>query len=222
MDQIDAQFTVKLSVEEQVVYSRTVDSIRKSVLSEFDQTTQSGAVKTILFKQLHQGVEQLLVNHADENTRIACKKLCSHCCSAKVEAFLPEVFNIVDQLRTLAQSELGDIVQRLRTHQTENLHKDATFRRTSCPFLIDHLCSIYAVRPSACRRAHSLDVHACATGEAQIPQSLSIILGAAALVEGSVAAYAEKGYNTSKFELVAGVLDALAGEIIDNPSHSEI
>lgn len=83
--------------------------------------------------------------------------------------------------------------------------------RPKCPFLVDSLClcSIYAMRPSACRKGHSLSVEPCEAGAAQIPQSLKIRIGAAALTKGTLEAYAEPGFNTVSPGLISAVLWSL-------------
>ena len=81
--------------------------------------------------------------------------------------------------------------------------------RKSCPFLKDRLCSIYQVRPAACRKAHSADVSQCEAHAPVIPQNLEIALNAEALLRGTSGAYRQRGFDASAHELVRAVLLAL-------------
>jgi hypothetical protein len=81
--------------------------------------------------------------------------------------------------------------------------------RKACPFLIDGLCSIYEVRPTACRKAHSLDVTSCATASPTIPQNLRMALHAEALALGTANAYGDRRLDAAKHEFIAAVIVAL-------------
>lgn len=106
-----------------------------------------------------------LLSRAPEGA-LACRAGCAHCCHQSVGVTVPEALAIVQHLlETRTPAELEELSQRLeRAHQrTRGLTRD---RRNSvdhpCPLLVDNLCSIYPVRPLACRGVHSLDEQACA------------------------------------------------------------
>jgi len=95
----------------------------------------------------------------------ACHSGCSHCCYQAVGVSVPEVFAIYAHLRaTRAEGVLDATVRRIRDadEQTQGL---TSAERLSpdlpCPFLESERCSIYEVRPLACRGANSLDAAAC-------------------------------------------------------------
>jgi hypothetical protein len=71
------------------------------------------------------------------------------------------------------------------------------------------LCSIYQVRPAACRKAHSSDVTECEAHAPVIPQDREIALRAEALIIGTSGAYRQRGFDASSYELVRAVLIAL-------------
>ena len=83
-------------------------------------------------------------------------------------------------------------------------------RRPKCPFLKNELCAIYDVRPSVCRKAHSLDVTKCQTGASEIPQNLATMVSVAALTKGMSDAYGRLGFDASGHELGRAVLLALS------------
>jgi Fe-S-cluster containining protein len=72
------------------------------------------------------------------------------------------------------------------------------------------LCSIYSIRPSVCRKAHSLSVKACETGASLIPQNLTRVVQCEALSAGTNEAFKRVGLPASRHELSAAVLAALA------------
>jgi hypothetical protein len=78
-----------------------------------------------------------------------------------------------------------------------------------CPFLNNALCSIYDVRPSVCRKAHSLDVNSCRGHAPELPQDLGVVVAAEALTKGTADAYRKLGFDARAYELGGAVLLAL-------------
>jgi hypothetical protein len=96
---------------------------------------------------------------------VACRSGCDHCCHQVVGVSAPEALAIYDHVRaTRSPTEL----ERLRAH-VETLHQRSrglpTAERLSpehpCVFLDSGRCSIYEVRPLACRGVNSLDAADC-------------------------------------------------------------
>jgi len=98
---------------------------------------------------------------------LACRQGCAHCCHQRVGATVPEalaIFATLEATRSLAElRQLRERVERAY-HSTRGLTRD---ERNSpehpCPLLENDLCSVYEVRPLACRGVHSLDEQACKT-----------------------------------------------------------
>ena len=199
-----------LSSEEAQAFRRTMDAVRQSVLQQAARKPRDTGE---LVSQLQDGIDRIFEAVRQEDVPVACKAGCSYCCSARVEAFAPEIFIIVEELQRLPAEAYQAVVKRLQAHAGRVIGTSPWKVRPQCPFLVDSLCSIYAVRPSACRRGHSLAVAPCEAGAAQIPQSLKIRIGAAALTNGTLQAYAELGYDTVPHELISAVLLA-----IDDPT----
>jgi Fe-S-cluster containining protein len=145
----------------------------------------------------------------------ACQAGCSHCCEVRVEALVPEILQIVSALKQLPADILQTWRMRLQTHVEQVKHLSTAEHRVPCVFLQDHLCTIYAIRPAVCRKAHSYNVSACADHHAEIPQSLQVILQAEALIKGTAAAYAAHHLDASGHELSQAVLAALDDEDIE-------
>jgi Fe-S-cluster containining protein len=96
---------------------------------------------------------------------VACKSGCDHCCHQLVGVSVPEALAIFEHVeRTRSAAEL----EQLRAH-VEQLYERSrglsTAERFSpqhpCAFLAAGRCSIYDVRPLACRSVHSLDAADC-------------------------------------------------------------
>ena len=98
---------------------------------------------------------------------VACKAGCDHCCYQVVNVTPPEALAIVDHLRTkLSEAELVRVVARV-AEAHERARGLSSAERFSpehpCPFLESAQCSIYEVRPLACRGMNSRDAVGCAT-----------------------------------------------------------
>lgn len=97
---------------------------------------------------------------------LACEVGCSFCCRQyEVVAQPVEVLEIhahvtrhfkPDQLKGLIQRVTQNVATRKAATEQERLTL-----RPVCPFLVDHSCSIYAVRPSVCRNYHATDQDNC-------------------------------------------------------------
>ena len=98
---------------------------------------------------------------------VACKAGCDHCCHQPVGLTPPEALAIAFHLRqTLASTELTTVAARLaqRAQETRGLSSAERFSpEQPCPFLERGKCSIYEVRPLACRGMNSLDAEECET-----------------------------------------------------------
>jgi Fe-S-cluster containining protein len=98
---------------------------------------------------------------------LACKAGCDHCCHQPVGLTPPEALAIAAHLRqTLAREQLVEVAARLaqRARETRGLSSAERFSPDQpCPFLERGKCSIYEVRPLACRGMNSLDAEECKT-----------------------------------------------------------
>lgn len=196
-----------LTPEEHALFLSTIAKIQ--VQAQEQLVADTTPVHTVHFiAKLHASVDQLSQKSQQEQS-FACQAGCSYCCYVRVEALEPEIFLIA---RTLRQESLVDqfhTMQRLQAH----VHHQHAARGKSihqpCPFLVNQMCSIYLVRPSVCRKAHSLDVQACATQQPQLPQNLAMALGAEALMKGTAYAYQALELPASGHELAQAVLIAM-------------
>jgi len=98
---------------------------------------------------------------------VACRAGCDHCCYQPVGLTPPEALAIHAHLQqTLASEALAAVAERLaqRARETRGLSSAQRFSPDQpCPFLSSGQCSIYEVRPLACRGMNSLDAEECQT-----------------------------------------------------------
>ena len=84
---------------------------------------------------------------------IACHKGCALCCALRVTATAPEVL-LIDRymrVRSKALARVGiDLAERIAGAAAPG-QKRSRARKNRCPFTAKGICTIYRVRPFACR-----------------------------------------------------------------------
>ena len=95
----------------------------------------------------------------------ACKSGCAWCCHIEVVATVPEVLRIADFLHTKAPPKQSLLLRKqiaANCEKAAGLNSEARGRaHVPCGLLIDNRCSVYPVRPLACRGWSSSDVRLC-------------------------------------------------------------
>jgi uncharacterized protein len=154
-----------------------------------------------------------LVNFVTTQTGVdfACKKGCTYCCSARVEALPAEIFLLASKLKAWPQARLEDLITQLREHAEKAAgRKSEEFILTiTCPLLKDGACSVYEHRPMVCRRCNSYEVEACEKGQAETAQSEEVVLKTGAMIYGLQAAYQSSKLSATPHELGQALLLAL-------------
>ena len=108
-----------------------------------------------------------LVNDAKEGDapKLGCTAGCEWCCYEKVLVYAPEVLRIADFVRkNFTDEQQASLFQRVKETDATTRGQPGEERVRSpvrCPLLVDGLCSVYAVRPVACRGASSFDADLC-------------------------------------------------------------
>jgi uncharacterized protein len=200
-----------LSEAEHTALLHAAEHVRRDASRQLAALAPGTAVVRFI-TTLHQGVDRVVNNAVQHGVGLACAAGCSHCCSTQVSAQPVEALLIAQALRELDSAAQTALVQRLRAHGAalaQTAPNAAWNQRPPCAFLVGGLCTIYAVRPAACRKAHSLDVAPCAASSAHIPQSMKILAGAEALMQGMAGAYVDQGLQAQAVELCSAVLQAL-------------
>lgn len=98
----------------------------------------------------------ILAEASSQGARIHCSSRCSTCCSLAVFTSLPEAALIAASLTADQTRALESYISRLRSRMTADcdLRSFLKLCRTTlglCPFIDADNCSIYSLRPLACR-----------------------------------------------------------------------
>jgi len=109
--------------------------------------------------------DEIEKRHITDFEDIACKKGCSWCCYKQVGVSPLQVFLIAEHLKNKRiKIYLEDIKSRLTALDqiTNDLTSEARLAaQLPCAFLVENSCSIYEVRPLACRGSNSTDADLC-------------------------------------------------------------
>jgi uncharacterized protein len=208
-----------LAPDEQAAFLRSVDNVREAVERHLRSRNDQRSVIAFV-SNLQRGVSGVVQAAIERGVTVACQAGCNYCCSARVEAMAPEVFRIAWSLASRPAAELDALVERLRAHVATQTENASWNQSTQCPFLTNGLCSIYDVRPSVCRKAHSQDAEKCRTNASEIPQDLGIVVGVEALAKGTSDAYARLGFDASGYELGQAVLQVLSNPLAESSWYS--
>jgi Fe-S-cluster containining protein len=145
----------------------------------------------------------------------ACGVGCSYCCHQRVEATAPEVFLIARSLLGIGAERLDRVRVAAERHAVLSA-REQFLQQCECPFLdAGGACSIYEVRPMACRRAHSTDVEVCRkltlepSLDVRVPLSEALDWNTSALVLGYYEGLSHAGIPPHQYELVNAVVLAL-------------
>lgn len=208
-----------LSREEQAEFFDAAEKVQQTVLHHLN-TNRSRTYAITFASKLQRGVDNVVQAAIDKGQKFDCKAGCIYCCSARVEALEPEIFQITRELKKLPPENLAELTERLRKHGVIAKGLAIQDYHLSCPFLIENLCSIYSIRPAVCRKAHSYDVEKCRVPASEIPESLEIALKSEALMKGTAQAYSQASLPASGHELGQAVLLALTDETAETRWYS--
>jgi Fe-S-cluster containining protein len=109
------------------------------------------------FQVMDQGVNLAIRQEEARGKKLACCQGCSVCC--RMESDIP-IYPL--EMVGMAWYAGEKIPAALRIQLAENLKNH--IQGKPCPFLIDHACSVYTMRPMACRQ-YNVFQKACAEGE---------------------------------------------------------
>ena len=110
-----------------------------------------------------------------------CTSGCDSCCHRTVFATSIEAIHVAAFVeKTFPAVEKARIRGRLHQYVREvgpRMGRDLVKARSTCPFLDEGLCSVYEVRPLACRSHFSSNVASCwsARSDANVPFHLSTV-----------------------------------------------
>lgn len=192
----------------QLARTRVVEHVRKALQEE------RGPMTLIRLALAAQRTCEDFAESVEPSTRgrLACQQGCDFCCYPPVSASVPEVANIVayisSQLSTEQQQRLtfrvGQVYQQV--HPMSGAQREAT--SVACPYLENGRCSIYPVRPLACRGFNSTSVSACQKAYDEpdkghaVPSFVPLVASAQGLKEGLAFGLEEAGLAHPLVDLV--------------------
>ncbi len=103
------------------------------------------------------------------NRKLACKEGCAFCCYQEVPVSPLEAMGIRLAKTALLPRVEREAIQKELEH-TKNKENLSNQEKQKCPFLINNSCSIYAVRPIACRRFLMLDTE-CSNSQEDVVET---------------------------------------------------
>jgi Fe-S-cluster containining protein len=198
-----------LSNDEQAAFLASIEGVCRKAANHLGSNLNASSAVGFA-ANLQRSVDKVVQQAGDPKPE--CKPGCAWCCSLFVEATEPEIFLIAREIRKGAPEEVQAILETLRVRAAVTKDDAKNLRRRDCAFLKNKRCSIYEVRPSTCRKAHSLSAESCGNFASEIPQKLEILLGAEALIQGTADAYRQLKLHASAHELCNAVLLALSDD----------
>lgn len=158
--------TVKKPLYEEKWLNETVSAAASTTLGALgsDPTPERASEAARRLMALTSELVSRLLALAPEGA-VACKAGCGHCCHQIVGISVPEALAIFAHLqRSRSAAELEELKSRVEALHERARGLPAAERFTPelpCAFLQDGSCSIYELRPFACRGANSLDASDC-------------------------------------------------------------
>jgi len=197
-----------LSEAERQDFFRSIEGVARASVAQL-RAAQDGRAVVHWMVNVHRNVDAVTQRHQQAGAPIACKKGCGHCCHIRVEVLPAEIFRIAHHVRKLTMEDQEALIQALQQH--------VPGIQQTCPMLsAEQLCTIYDVRPSVCRKGHSLNVQACQDRAPTIPQSLALLVDAEALIQGTSKAYAQLGLQSGAYELTKALLAVLQDPLAES------
>lgn len=136
----------------------TIETIYEPIRTKKVQTINNA------MNQLQQESESL-VNKQVENVNVDCKLYCSFCCHNQVSLTVPEIILIVDYIKNnFSKDEINNLKKRVDELDKEVKGMNAFQRKKAkkaCSLLVDNKCSVYSVRPLACKGWNSMSSKDC-------------------------------------------------------------
>lgn len=145
---------------------------------------------------------------------LACREGCDYCCYPPVAATIPEVANIVayvlSQMPQEQQLSLQERVREVHEETSGMSGQERSHTNIACPYLEEGRCSVYPVRPLACRGFNSTDREVCEAVFAnpanppKVPTFVPILVCAQGMKEGLAAGLLRQGLANPMVDLVKG------------------
>lgn len=164
------------------IYQRMGPMVYKAHFQQLNRLVHAAGSRKKRMQAVFRLCDGLATFTGDE---VACRPGCSYCCHQAVAITQAEAELISDFTGQPYVPSDGIDVDTLRGQHTG----------TPCPFLKDHRCSIYPVRPVACRTHYSLE-DSLTPCDTDVPVKVFYL-------------------NTQLYKMAAGVIGGMLGDIRD-------
>ena len=202
------------------IYATRFDLHRQAeyVAASKDLSNRTPAVSTLNFYRRID--EALAAAKMDSHAPLVCANNCSYCCFLKVQVSAVEAIVIAKHVsESFKPHRIRDVIGRAQANALEVKglsEKEHLVLNQRCAFLEEGTCSIYAVRPSECRKYHSVDVAVCRATYEQ-PSNLNIVAAYSqefadagqGTKHGFEAATLEAGFDQREYDLSSAFLEAM-------------
>ena len=152
---------------------------------------------------------------------IDCKQGCHYCCNYHIYVTPIEIFSIVEEISKLPLDQINAIEQSISGYveQVKGMGAEKHIRTNiPCSFLKDGACSIYSIRPLACRRHHSLDVGGCRRAhydvnlDEPVPRDTDRVIVSTAMETLHKVIHFLTGFDVDSYEFHAAMHEALTNK----------
>ena len=195
-----------------LVYAGQDEGARPETRYQVCEALRRGVDPVVVVDHVARGLDELwrayLQTDFGAGQRPACGSRCPWCCHQRVEVTAPEVLLLVRQLRGPDTERYRERLRATADRLARLTAREHHEQQIRCALLSDAgECSVYASRPLACRRAHSLDPSVCAAVHADpsapgvVPQAPGLNWNLSALVLGYLEGLHHAGYPPHHYEL---------------------
>lgn len=197
------------------IYHRTREAVSRALAG----AESTGAVLAVAQAALHHIEASVDGIRKATGAETVCAPGCSFCCWLNIDALAHEVILMAAYVRAHGTpwevEELRDAAALRRDRRQPQNHAVRQIDRRPCLLLKDGICSVYPVRPAACRRYFSRDLEACealwkdpgAEAEVEFPVVHESGRAAAAAVHH---AFLKAGLDGCYYDLPSALAEALA------------
>lgn len=152
---------------------------------------------------------------------VACREGCNYCCCKPgVLVTVPELLRLLDAIgQRFSEDEKSALVLRAGRYASQiagSRFDDATNESVPCPLLVDGRCSVYDVRPLACRGYNSTSADACRAAHADATRLVPIFSVLKDVTDGAAVGVSQSlrraGFNDAMVDLGSALDLALTAE----------
>lgn len=202
----------EFTLQERTQINAAAAAQQKNIYRQLKATRNKTFAINLIRTVHHQIDSHAAKRKKDPGVHFDCKPGCNSCCSLRVEVLPPEAFLIARELSKLPEPALSELKARVASQAAyANGLTMGQFRRP-CALLVDGRCSIYAVRPSMCRKLYSQDVEMCKIHGAEIPEDPSLFMQIAVITVGANDGYGQAKFPNFSHELGQALLVALTDD----------